>query len=547
MAHSFRSMSSLASILAGALALAASTGFGQAPPSAFPTLPRIDAGETVEVEVKIVPFYAIDDQGKPVYDLRKEEVELRVGGVPVPLDSFDSYAIASGKRGGKALASAPAPSRTIFFLFDATFSSLSGFQTGKKLAASMIEGWPAGDRLFLITHGTRAGLEKRLGPVSPDSPGKRELLAAIEALQPEVRRVETQNDPTADYGAPVGRASRSNMGNAPDDQMVFIFDNIQGAVRGEYHSIARDLAVSLQGFAGELRHISGPKLLVIFSQGISNALYFEGSNGNTLGSNENLRVDTRRAPPLMDRFREPLLALADSGTLSLFVNTDRNISFSGDESLHHMATTTGGLYLEGRDPRSLEARAAASTAAYYEAGFRPVERMLGAERAEVEVVVHRPGVRAWAPSSVKTRESYRSMSDFEKRRLVIDLVAGGPEAQRAHASVPLKLHDLVGKVAGQASSGVPGLQFQAEWPAGVTSRKLDLYNVVLAPPEEGRKGRVLTFDRHEATAGPTDRGSLVATLTEKGGQVWGIVAIDPETEQVWMRRLMLRPPRPESK
>ena len=56
---------------------------------------------------------------------------------------------------------APAPSRTVFFLFDTTFSSPAGFKTDQRLAARMIEGWPAGDRLFLITHGSGAGLELR--------------------------------------------------------------------------------------------------------------------------------------------------------------------------------------------------------------------------------------------------------------------------------------------------------------------------------------------------------------------------------------------------
>jgi VWFA-related protein len=524
-----------ASALVGGIAV--SGAFGQAPP-----LPRIDAGDMVNVEVKIVPFYAVDAQGKPVYDLRKEEVELRVGGAPVPLESFDSYAIAAEKAGARSSPLTPAPSRTVFLLFDTTFSSPIGFKTDKRLAARMVEGWPTGDRLFLITHGTRAGLEKKLGPVPPDAKGKEELLAAIEALQPEIRRVETQDDPTIDYSPPAGRAALKNPGGAPEHQMAHNFDSIQGAVHGEYHSIARDLAASLQGFAGELRRVSGPKLLVIFSQGMHDTLYFEGDNGNRVGSDENIRVDTRRAPPLADRFREPLLALADAGAISVFVNTDRDTQFDGDAALRHMAKTTGGLYLEGKDPRNLETRFAASTAAYYEAGFHPLERMLQAERAGVEIVVRRPGVKAWAPSSVRMRESYRSLSAFEKRRLVIDLVAGGPGAQRAHASVPLKLQDLGGKVVGQAASGSSRLQFKAEWPASLAARRLDLYNVMLVPPLEGRKGRILAFDEREVTAGSGESGVLEAVLTEKGAQVWGIVAVDPETEQVWMRRLVLQAP-----
>ncbi len=72
--------------------------------SPAPPPPRITAGDTVNVEVKIVPFYAADAQGNPVYDLRPEEIELRVGGAPVPIESFDRYAIQSGRAGADRLA-----------------------------------------------------------------------------------------------------------------------------------------------------------------------------------------------------------------------------------------------------------------------------------------------------------------------------------------------------------------------------------------------------------------------------------------------------------
>jgi len=496
----------------------------------------------VNVEVKIVPFYAVDARGKPVYDLRPEEVELRVGGTPVALDSFDSYAIAGGKAAAQASPLTPMPSRSVFLLFDLSFSSSVGLRTDKKLAVRLIEGWPTGDRLFLMTQTTRGGLVTKLGPVPPDAEGKKELVAAIEALSPEVRRLELQDDPTVDFSPPAERVGRANIG-APGQQMGDAFDAIQATVRGEYTTVARGLADSLGGLAGELRNVGGPKLLMVFSQGLDPRLYFDGDSSQYARG-----VFIRhRSPGLSERFREPLTALAESGTLALFLNTDRDPELNGDSALRQMASTTGGLYVEGGDPRSLEARVTSATTAYYEAGFHPLDRMLQTDRAAVEVVVRRPGVKAWAPSNVRLRESYRSLSAFEKRRLVIDLVAGGAGARWAHASVPLKLQDLVGNVVGRAASESPRLEFKADWPSGLAARKMDLYNVVLAPPAEGRKGKVLAFDRREATAGPLERGALEAALAEKGAHVWGIVAVDPETEQVWMRRLMLQPPRKAAK
>ena len=538
---SFRSADFPGLVFAVALALAVAPACGQGRPA---PPPRLTAGETVNVEVRIVPFYAVDARGNPVYDLRPDEVELRVDGAAVPLDSFDRYVIPSGKPGAEASPLTPTPSRTVFLLFDTAFSSPAGIKNDKRLAARLLAGWPAGDRLFVIVHGTRSGLERKLGPVPPDAAGKKELLAAIEALQPQVRRVELQDDPTVDFSPPADKASATVSG-APSHQLAHVYNNIQGAVRGEYHDVAQDLASSLGDFAAELRHIDGPKLLVLFSQGFDEDLYLNGDSGYKVGSDESIRVDTRRAPPLADRFREPLAALAEAGAMSVFVNSDRDLENDGEASLRHMAGTTGGLYVEGKDPRDLEARIAASTTAYYEAGFRPAGSLLQVARADVKVAVRRPGVRAWAPAAVRMRDSYRTLSAFEKRRLVIDLVSGGPAAGHAHSAVRLSVRDLAGKVVGRgespAASGEPArpvLRFEAEWPASLAARKLDLYNVVLAPPAEGRKGKVLRFDRREGIAA-ADRGTLEAPTAGRGSLVWGILAVDPETEQAWVRRLML--------
>jgi hypothetical protein len=532
-----------ASALVGGIAV--SGAFGQAPASP-PSTPRINAGEMVNVEVKIVPFYASDSQGRPVTDLKPEEIEIRVGGAPVAIESFDRYVV-GGKAAPRSSAPAPLPSRNVFLLFDAAFSSPGGFNTDKRLATRMLESWPEEDRLTLIVHGTRAGLEKRLGPVLADHRGKRELLAAIEALKPEIRRVGTQDDPSADFGPNGGRASRSHGpdGNngIPEEQIHAAWDGLQGGARGEYAGVARSFAASLQTLAVQLRHLSGPKLLLIFSQGMNGDLYFDGDNGLKVGTTEATLVDTRRMAPLLNQFREPMAALADSGALPMFVNTDRGVggAGAGGDVLGHMAKTSNGLLFEGRDPAEIESRLAGSTSAYYEAGFRPAGSMATASRAPVEVAVRRPGVRVWAPSSVRMWEPYRELSTEEKRQMAIDLVAGGPEAQSARTPVRLKFQNLGGKVVAQAASGARLLKFEPTWPADLSKRKLDVFNVMLAPPEKGRKGQVLAFEQLEDTAAG-ERAGIEMVLEGEGERVWGILAVDPETEQAWVRRLVLRAP-----
>jgi hypothetical protein len=53
-------------------------------------------GETIEVRVRIVPFYAVDGDGHPVRDLCRQELELRIDGKPVDLESLSPPAPPNG-------------------------------------------------------------------------------------------------------------------------------------------------------------------------------------------------------------------------------------------------------------------------------------------------------------------------------------------------------------------------------------------------------------------------------------------------------------------
>ncbi len=226
--------------------------------------------------------------------------------------------------------------------------------------------------------------------------------------------------------------------------------------------------------------------------------------------------------------------------MNLFVNLDRPMS-TGDPSraLRHMASSAGGLYVEGRSVKEVEGRIADSTAAYYEAGFQPAVSLLEAGRAAVEVVVKRPGVRVWAPSAVRTRESYASLSEHERRLLMIDLVHGGPEAQRSRSPVRLDLHDLSGKVQGRVEPKRRHVRFEAVWPADLAGKKVDLYTVVLSEPRRGAPIEVLQYDQKER-ASVADLPAVETAVEGHDAFVWGVVAVEAGTDRAWFRRLLVQ-------
>src|SRR5829696_464918 len=173
-------------------------GLGLFVPAAQAQVPADGGGETVDVEIKMVPFYAVDAEGKPVFDLKQNEVELRLDGKPLAVDTFDAFAkegeAAAGKADAKALARAKAARRHVVVFFDTAFSSPRGFETGREFAVKMVGDLPEGDLLYLVTHEFQTGLKQRLGPLAATPTGKAKLLAEIESLKPEIGQITPETE-----------------------------------------------------------------------------------------------------------------------------------------------------------------------------------------------------------------------------------------------------------------------------------------------------------------------------------------------------------------
>lgn len=498
--------------------------------------PADGGGETVDVEIKIVPFYAVDADGKPVFDLKQDEVELRLDGKPLALDTFDAFAKEgeAGKEATKTPARSKTPRRHVVLFFDTAFSSPRGFETGREFAVKMVGDLPEGDLLYLVTHEFQTGLKQRLGPLPATAAGKARLLAEIEGLKPEIGQIT----PETEFSMTMTTRGSSTKRGAPSGQNMVVDEPLRTTQQAQMESVAHTLAESIQALADQFQRIHEPKLLVFLSQGIDPTLYWVGSTLklNATAENPDLVVKGSQFTGLHKLYEKPLQQLADTGTMSLFVNLDDQAKRQrvNDSSMQHMARASGGLYLGGVDASQVSDRAARSTAAYYEAGFYLTSSGLKLSRGKVEVVVNRPGVSTWSAGTIKTRETWRGLTDEARRLLIVDLIEG---ETRARKPVKLTLENLPGSVqGGRTAAGTTRLQFQAGWPQELAGRKVDLYNVLLEP----RKGppNVLRFDRHEGThVGPQ---GVEMELPGKSSYIWGIVAIEPATGRAWYRRFQLK-------
>jgi hypothetical protein len=523
----------LAPVVCLPLALGAPAGARQAPP------PPSAGGETVEVNERIVPFCVVDAAGMPIFDLRQDEVELRIGAKAVSIDTLDRPAVAPGRMAGQQRSAAPVaagPARTVVFLFDSAFTSPFGFRNSRLVAEKLLREIPEGQHLSLWFHSAARGLEQRLASVNTDAAGRRQFRDALAKLVPEVDRLEENPAQPLILGARGTRSFGAQLNGA--------INGVLASAHSEYDGIARELAGALDLLAAELRHLRGPKLFLVFWQGLDSDLFFEGDMGFRHGSKDAgySLVDGRRYGPLAPRFTAPLQAIADSGAMTVFVNASEpdKVGSDAEGPIRQMAQTAGAFYAAGADTESVVKRVAATTAACYEAGFY-LRGPASAAREPVEVAVHRPGARVWAPATLRLRDTWETLTATEKKLLVLDLAAGGPRAQ--HGPVQLSVEQLDGTVLSRPEGkGGRRLRYQAAWPAALAGKEVDVYSVALARPARGEKTpRLLRFDLTEKAAVRVAAPPEV-DLGKKDSLIWAIVAVEPATGRAWYRRLQLAGP-----
>lgn len=115
---------------------------------------------TVTVSGKIVPLYAVDAKGQPVFDLKKEEIRLLVNGKETPVGSLKGYDMSDPK-------DAPAANlrgRVIFFIFDSVANTVPGLKRARQIAIRLIEKSAPRDAFIVLESNPQMGIRYVIGP-----------------------------------------------------------------------------------------------------------------------------------------------------------------------------------------------------------------------------------------------------------------------------------------------------------------------------------------------------------------------------------------------
>jgi len=530
-----------------------------------PPAPRGE--ETVEVHLQIIPFYVIDESGRPVLDLKPEEVQVLVDGKPYPIGHLDRYAFVQGVEGPAAPGSDPSvepqplsdtagtprlgtnPSRRhVLLLFDLAFSSPRGFRISREVSLQTCERILDSDLVYLLVFSGTKGLQRLWGPVS----GRDQVCERLQASLGLKRSVERAPSPDVDFPVEEGRSIEGTISIAAE--LEDFVREAQTFSQWTYRDVAQRLAASFKQLAASLRPVQGPKLLIYFSQGIRNNVYFAAAYAEPVeqpivsGQFPQLYgQDDRLGSSFLHRdFEEAVRALAEAGVMVMVVNPEgyllgADAPLSGENSLRHIARVTSGLYIEGTQEKDIRQQISQWTAAYYEAGIYLRNREYKGKFHKVEVRLLRPGVRLWSLRGFRDPRPYRDFTPEERLSYAIQLVYRGVEnltARPAHARwLPLN-----GRPGGRISTEERFVWFEAEFQPEWRGKKLDIFSITFDGDAQGRVGS-LRDSRVEQRKLPEGGPLRVENrLPWHGTFVWGIVVVEPDSGTTWWYRTLVHSP-----
>ncbi len=411
----------------------------------------------VAVNVIVVPVFAVDSKGNPIYDLKQEELQLYVNDEPIDILLFKRYEFGHEQKiketveSGKSVeAVEQSQDRVIFIILDTMFNSLTGFRRTKEIAVSLINERLPGDHFVVLENNPVGGL-KYIGGSDKDA---EELIKKIKKLNPtpdkwssdlhssRVLRNNISYDPTTDPRLETGKWK-----SVRDLHVRSESQRYQHQVRYFTHVLSQ--------FKYALKTIDKPKIVFLISEGIALGAFRaalsktdieavneqEGSAADLMGrpgkgfysilnKDEKTVFDQNKiySSFMLKYLVDVVKSINKGGSVLYTINPRRTDDINDDEasgemSLRYMAGESGGKYFAGSKPKKIIERVKKTTAAYYELFYSVIPDM-GSDMS-VRLECKRKGVRIHSLTHTEKNRPYYRMEPVQKKLFALNVVTGG--------------------------------------------------------------------------------------------------------------------------
>ncbi len=427
------------------------------------TQESIDPNETlkyrVAVNVMVVPVFAVDRKGNPVYDIKQEELQLYVNDEPTDILLFKRYEFGHEQKiketvesGEPVEAVEQSQDRVIFIILDTMFNSLTGFRRTKEIAVNLINERLPGDHFVVLENNPIGGL-KYIGGSDRD----------VEQL---IKKIKKLNPPPDKWSSDLhsSRVLRNNISYDPTTDPRLESGKWKSVrdlhVRSEsqrYQHQVKYFTYVLSQFRYALKTIDKPKIVFLISEGIalgafraaldktdieevgeqeesSAAELMAGGTGkgfySILNKDEKTVFDQNKiySSFMLKYLLDVVKSINKGGSVLYTINPRRTDDIndeeaSGEMSLRYMAGESGGKYFAGSKPKKIIERVKKTTAAYYELFYSIIPDM-GSDM-NVRLECKREGVRIHSLSHTEKNRPYYRMEPVQKKLFALNVVTGG--------------------------------------------------------------------------------------------------------------------------
>lgn len=400
----------------------------------------------ISVNVKLLPVFAVDNSGNPVFDLDKNEIELVVNGKPYDITYFKRYDFESSSIEKKTEVREE-QERVVFIILDTMFCSNKGFRYSRQIAADMIRQGKPGDQFVIFENNTVGGLKHIVGP----SDDREKIIKKIEKLRRPVDRWASQLN------------QRRNMSNNIDFSILSDarletigweslreLDMTSESMRYKFQ--VKQFSRVLSDFKYILKTISKPKLVFLISEGMADEAFkikFKGDRPQTAGitKESDAQLVAQRFQSILVRdeksaaednsvystnlymyLKDLVKSINYGGSVIHTINPRRlndtnDPGVSGEMSLKFLAGESGGKYFAGSDTEEIAKRIDKTTSAYYEMVFYTDPD--AGEKLQVEINCKRKGVKVFTTNYTEGSRFYRDMDLLQKKMFAFNVVTGG--------------------------------------------------------------------------------------------------------------------------
>lgn len=409
----------------------------------------------VAVNVMVVPIFAVDKKGNPVYDLKEDEIKLFVNDEPTGIMAFKRFEfgheekIVKKTESGETIEVAQAPTdRFIFIILDTMFNSLTGFKRGKAIAMDLVKKAAPGDNFIILENNPVGGL-KYIGGPEKDWKILSKKLNKI-AAPPEKWTADMHNSRWINPGVDVNPQTDARMESDNWKSLSRLHVNSESQ---RYQHQVEHFSRVLGQFKYALKTIDKPKIVFLISEGIARGAFRAAVNGADVGGSGPGPVDGQMGSEekgfysvlnktekrvfdqnkiysafMLKYLVDVVKSINNGGSVLYTINPKRTNLVNDDEksgemSLRYMAGESGGKYFAGAKPAKIVERVKKTTAAYYELFYAVIPDMPNTMNVRLEC--SRPDVRVHSLIHTERNRPYLRMPTVQKKLFALNVVTKG--------------------------------------------------------------------------------------------------------------------------